>query len=105
LILAPDGWPKRANDCPIVLYPDAGGEPFGLDRWQAWQALDSDSDLHIGERELELERIARSMWRVANEIRSLSDLRHMAAEGHLRGFVHRDARDLLALDSGKPTAE
>lgn len=34
--LASDGWPARARSRPILLAPDSGGEPFGLDHWEMW---------------------------------------------------------------------
>jgi len=93
-----DVWPSRANDCPIILHPEGGGPPFGLDHWEAWQALDTASELPDDVRIAALDGIARAVAKVASRTTTVSDLRKMAAEGHLRGFVRRDARALLSGD-------
>lgn len=93
--LASAGWPDRANDCPIIFYPDAGGEPFGLDHWRAWQALDAGSDLDDDARRLALSEIGEAIAGLANRVTTLEDLKQMAAGGQLRGFVRKDARVLL----------
>lgn len=93
--LASAGWPERANDCPIIFYPDAGGEPFGLDHWRAWQALDAASDLADDARRLALSEIGEAIAGLANRVTTLEDLKQMAVGGQLRGFVRKDARILL----------
>ncbi len=93
--LAPDGWPVRANDCPIIFYPDGGGEPFGLDHWRAWQALDSSSDISDEDRLSELSAIVESIVTLANFVTTVDGLRSMAAKGPLRGFVRKDALSLI----------
>jgi hypothetical protein len=96
--LVVDAWPSRANDCPIILHPEGGGPPFGLDHWDVWQALDTASELPDDVRIAALAGIARATALVANRTTTISDLRDMSAEGHLRGFVRRDARSLLSGD-------
>lgn len=100
--LAPNGWPARANDCPIILHPEGGGEPFGLDHWEAWQALDTASELEDAVRLATLDEIVRSVAEVAERVTTIGELRRLAADGQLRGFVHRDARALLDGDDATP---
>lgn len=93
--LAPDGWPTRANDCPIIFYPESGGEPFGIDRWRVWVALDLSTSLADETRSDELRLVAESIVQVVDRVTSVADLKKMAARGELRGFLRKDARDLV----------
>lgn len=94
--LAPNGWPTRANNCPIVLAPDSGGEPFGLDHWEMWQALSADSDLTDDARREALQALVEAVVGVVRRVQTLEELKAIAASGQLRGFLHKDARSLLA---------
>ncbi|MCC2322277.1 hypothetical protein [Cellulomonas xiejunii] len=93
--LAPGGWPTCANNCPIVLYPESGGAPFGLDRWDAWQALDAGSSLSDEIRRGELLAIVDAVAELSTQVTTLQDLKEMFAAGRLRQFVHKNARALL----------
>ena len=104
-VLAPGGWPTRANDCPIILDPASGGAALlDHDRWEAWQALDGDSGLTDEVRQQALGRLAEGLASVADRIALLDDLRAAAHVGQLTGFVRKDARALLggggAADNG-----
>jgi hypothetical protein len=94
-VLMADGRPTRANNCPIVFYPETGGEPFGLDRWRTWQALDVASDIGDDERSEALAEIVDAIVDVASNAVTLHDLREMASEGKIRHFIRKDARALL----------
>lgn len=95
-VLAPEGWPARANDCPIILDPASGGAALlGHDRWETWQALDGDSALSDEVRSEALRCLAEALARAFERIMTLGDLRAAAAEGQLTGFIHKDARALL----------
>jgi hypothetical protein len=88
--------PTKANDCPIIFHPESGGEPFGLDHWRVWEALSLESGLSDDERQGRIDEFVRAVAAVANRVRSMADLRLLAANGHLRGFVRKDARALLS---------
>ncbi|WP_206535813.1 hypothetical protein [Microbacterium endophyticum] len=95
-VLACDGWPTRANDCPIILYPASGGaEMFGHDTGETWQALDSESTLTEEARNEVLDRLADAMWSASEETATLDELKRASAAGKLTAFVHKDARALL----------
>jgi hypothetical protein len=93
-VLVTESRPGRANDCPIILHPENGG-PFGIDRADAAQALDTGYDLPDEERLAILADIARAVADVAKRVVTLADLRRMAADGQITGFVRKDARTLL----------
>lgn len=93
--LAPGGWPTRANSCPIILYPESGGEPFGLDHRDTWQALDAGSNLSDETRRGGLLAIVDAVAELTTQVTTLHDLREMFAAGRLRQFVHTNARALL----------
>lgn len=94
--LAPDGWPSRANDCPIVSHSEAGDALLGLEKWRVGSALDMSREMSVESRTEELSEIARSIARVAREANSLDVLKRMYAAGRFREFLHKDARALLA---------
>ncbi len=94
-VLTADGRPTRANNCPIVFYPETGGEPFGLERWRTWQTLDVASDIGDDERSKALAEIVDAIVDVASNAVTLHDLREMASEGKIRHFIRKDARELL----------
>jgi len=93
--LAGEQWPDRANDCPIILYPDAGGEPFGLDHWRSWEGLDAASEIADDERRRSLSEIGDSVAELAGRVTTLNQLKQLYEAGRLRGFVRKDARLLL----------
>jgi hypothetical protein len=95
-VLAPEGWPTRANDCPIILDPASGGAALlGHNRWVTWLALDGDSVLSDEARREALYRLAEALVSASERITTVSELRAAAAEGQLTGFVRKDARALL----------
>lgn len=94
--LAAEGWPSRANNCPIILDPASGGvEMFGHDKWDTWRALDSDSAVTSEARKEMLGRLSGAIGAASEVIATLSDLRGAADAGKLSAFVRRDARALL----------
>lgn len=93
--LAPDGLPGKANDCPIIFHPDSSDEPFGLDRWRAWRALDMSTPLDDETRTDELRAVAASITQLIDKVVVVGDVKRLAAAGRIRGFVRKDARDLL----------
>lgn len=94
-VLASGTEPTRANDCPIVFDPESGGEPFGLDHWQVWRALDVESDVPDDVRAETLAETVRAVSLVARRVSTLAALRQMAADGQIREFVRKDARSLI----------
>lgn len=95
--LLPEGVPIKANDCPIIFHPDSSDEPFGIERWRAWTALDMSSTLGDEDRADELAAVALAIADLIEEVATLADLQKIAEEGRVRGFVRRDARELLML--------
>ncbi len=93
--LAPDVLPSRANDCPIVMWPETGGEPFGLDRWDVRDTLDLSSGISDETRSQRLAAIAEAVASVFFSAQSVADLRRMSVEGRLAGFLRKDAREFL----------
>jgi len=92
--LATGGWPSRANDCPIVLHPPSG-TLLGVDYWRSWKALDAESEMDDQDRRAALADLCDAMTDRAMRVTTLADLRRLEMEGHLSGFVHKDARALL----------
>ena len=98
LVLAPEGLPKVANDCPVIFIPENGGEPLGIEPSRAWAALDLSVDLVEETRCKELTMLATSIVDLVDETSRVDDLKHLAAQGRLRAILRRDARELVALE-------
>lgn len=92
--LARDGRPSRANDCPIVLHPPSG-TLLGVDYWRSWKALDAESGFDDQDRRAALAELCDAIADRVMHVTTLADLRRLAMDGHLSGFVHKDARALL----------
>jgi hypothetical protein len=92
--LAPDGWPTKANDCPILFIPEGPGEVFRLEDRRAWNALDMSSELQDEVRVDELRVVADAIVGLVLRVATLDSLKLMASAG-LVAFVRRDAKELL----------
>jgi uncharacterized ferredoxin-like protein len=77
------------------LYPESGGEPFGLLGWQVWSALDLSTTIDDEARSRGLKEVATSIVEIVDATTTFAQLQQMAASDRVRGFVRKDARDLL----------
>ena len=93
--LGDDPPPKNANYCAVVLHPDIGGEPFGLEKRDTREALDEASRWSDEERTGQLSAIFNAIAALATQTSTVAALRELAAAGRLRAALRRDARAFL----------